>query len=263
MWSHTFNSGVALAKRSISIQIKQHALGYAWALITPMLYAACYIFIKSQLNGDSSSHTTEGNWDVLRAFAGVTIFQWWMSIIQEMSDFMRKNKGLLRGVNVGPIPFVLAVLFEGVIGLLIRVALILIAIPALGLSFPSVLSSWLWIMIALIALLVSAVTIGALLAPWSTLYADVRKGLSSVSLPVILISPIFYPALEQSSGSLFWLNCINPLAAPLAILARSLHDLPSVYMLPLLISTAVLGALLIWSLKLLHRQVPILLERLG
>ncbi|MEE4343807.1 ABC transporter permease [Pseudomonas alliivorans] len=263
MWSQTVNSGIALARRSISIQIKQHALGYAWALITPMLYAACYIFIKSQLSGGGASHSPEGNWDVLRAFAGVTLFQWWMSVIQEMSDFMRKNKGLLRGVNVGPIPFVLAVIFEGGIGLLIRVALILIAIPVLGLSFPSQLSSWFWIMFSLGALLISAVTIGAILAPWSALYADVRKGLSSVSLPVILISPIFYPALEQSFGALFWLNCINPLAAPLAILARSLHDLGSVYMLPLVISTAVLIALLVWSLNLLHRQVPILLERLG
>lgn len=263
MFSKTVNSGMALAKRSISIQIKQHALGYAWALITPMLYAACYIFIKSQLNDTADAHTSEGNWDILRAFAGVTIFQWWMHVIQEMSDFIRRNKGLLRGVNVGPIPFVLAVILEGLIGLLIRVVLILIAIPILGLPYPSLLSSWLWIAGSLGALLISAVAIGSILAPWSALYADVRKGLSSISLPVILISPIFYPALERSSGALFWLNSFNPLAAPLAIVARSLHDMSSVYMLPLIISTSVLILLSVWSLKLLHRQVPILLERMG
>jgi ABC-type polysaccharide/polyol phosphate export permease len=155
------------------------------------------------------------------------------------------------------------VVFEGLIGLLIRIVLILIAMPILGLPLPSILSSWLWIIGSLAALLISAVAIGTILSPWSALYADVRKGLTSVSLPVILISPIFYPALEEPSGALFWLNCINPLAAPLAILARSLHDLGSVYMLPLLISTAVLIALSIWSLRLLNRQVPILLERMG
>lgn len=263
MWSQTLNSGIALARRSISIEIKQHALGYAWALITPMLYAACYIFIKSHLNGSSVAEGVGGKWDILRAFAGVTIFQWWMHTIQEMSEFIRKNKGLLRGINVGPIPFVLAVVFEGMIGLLIRVALILIAIPVLGLSYPGGLSSWLWILGSLVALLISALGIGTLLAPWSALYADVRKGLSSVNLPIILISPVFYPALEQSSGALFWLNCINPLAGPLAITARSLQDLQSVYMLPLLISTAVFLTLSVWSLRLLHRQVPILLERMG
>jgi ABC-type polysaccharide/polyol phosphate export permease len=262
MWRKTINSSVALAKRSISIQIKQHALGYAWALITPMLYAACYIFIKGQLNG-GAAHSADSGWDILRAFAGVTIFQWWMHIVQEMSDFIRKNRGLLRGINVGPIPFVLSVLFEGLIGLLIRVVLILIAIPLLGLSFPTQPFSWLSIIISLMALLISAVTIGTILAPWAVLYADVRKGLSSVSLPVILISPIFYPAFEQTSGPLFWLNCINPLAAPLAILAKSLHDLESVYMLPLIISTVVFTLILSWSLKQLHRQVPILLERMG
>jgi ABC-type polysaccharide/polyol phosphate export permease len=263
MWSQTVYSGVALARRSISIQIKQHALGYAWALITPMLYAACYIFIKSHLDGDSASAAADGNWDILRAFAGVTIFQWWMHTIQEMSEFIRKNKGLLRGINVGPIPFVLAVVFEGMIGLLIRIVLILVAIPVLGLTFPGSVSSWLWIIGSLAALLVSAVSIGTMLAPWSALYADVRKGLSSVSLPVILISPVFYPALEQSFGALFWVNCINPLAGPLAITARALHDQQSVYMLPLLISTTLFIMLSIWSLRLLRRQVPILLERMG
>lgn len=263
MWSQTLNSGIALARRSISIQMKQHALGYAWALITPMLYAGCYIFIKSHLAGGNDVSPADGNWDLLRAFAGVTIFQWWMHTIQEMSEFLRRNKGLLRGINVGAIPFVLSVVFESLIGLLIRVALILISVPVLGLSFPVMVTSWLWIAASLAALLISAVSIGTILAPWSALYADVRKGLASVGLPMILVSPIFYPAFEQASGGLFWLNCINPLAGPLAVTAKALHDMGSVYMIPLMVSTTVFFILSIWSLRLLRRQVPILLERMG
>jgi ABC-type polysaccharide/polyol phosphate export permease len=105
--------------------------------------------------------------------------------------------------------------------------------------------------------------LGLLLAPWAVLYADVRKGLSSISLPMILISPIFYAALEQKSGALFWVNVFNPIASPLAAISRSLRGEESVYMLPMLIAMGVSLLVLCWLIKSLSRQVPILLERMG
>jgi ABC-type polysaccharide/polyol phosphate export permease len=262
MIASILQSSLALARRSITIQIKQHALGYAWTLIIPMLYAACYIFIKRQLNGDTA-HTVEGSWDVMRAFAGITLFQCWMHMVQETSEFIRRNRGLLKGMSVGPLPFVLAVAFEGIIALVVRVVLILTAVPILGLSLPTDVAPWLWFICSLIALLVSATMIGLLLAPWAVLYADVRKGLSSISLPMILVSPIFYAALEQQSGALFWVNVFNPIAAPLAVISRSLQGGESVYIFPMLIAMGVSLLMLGWLVKSLNRQVPILLERMG
>lgn len=262
MIGKTMNASLALARRSITMQIKQHALGYAWTLIIPMLYAGCYIFIKQQLNG-GAAHTVEGSWDVVRAFAGITLFQCWMHQVQETSDFIRRNRGLLKGMSVGPVPFVLAIAFEGVIALFVRVILIVVAVPVLGLSLPGGLSAWLGFFLALIALLLSATVAGLFLAPWAVLYADVRKGLSSISLPMILISPIFYAAIEQTTGALFWVNVFNPIAAPLAVIARSLRGEESVYMLPMLISMGLAALLLSALLRSLSRQVPILLERMG
>jgi ABC-type polysaccharide/polyol phosphate export permease len=263
MFLDVIRSGFTLAVRSIRIQIRQHALGYAWALIIPVLYAACYIFIKRELSGHGSAQTVDGAWDVLRAFAGITLFQCWMQIVQDMSAFIRTHRGLLRGIDVGPIPFFLAVVFEGVIALAIRSLLIIIAIPILGLPFPIDILSWIWFFFSLLALLISAATVGLLLAPWSVLYADVRKALTSISLPMILISPIFYPAVEQQAGALYWLNIFNPIASPLAVISCALRETYSIYMLPMVLFTV--GALMIlcWSLKLLGRQVPILLERMG
>lgn len=246
------------------MQVRDHALGYAWALIIPMLYAACYIFIKRELTGSSGEPTAEASWDVLRAFTGITLLQCWMQMVQEISDFIRRQRGLLRGLNIGPAPFVLAIVLEGIIAIVIRAILIVAAIPVLGLAFPSDILLWLWFLACLLALLVSATTIGLLLAPWAVLYADVRKALSSISLPLILASPIFYPALEQSDSTLYWLNVFNPLASPLAVISNVLQGKDcSVYMLPMLISSGLSLMILIWSLVLLRRQVPILLERMG
>ncbi|MFG0826861.1 ABC transporter permease [Pseudomonas sp. CJQ_7] len=256
------NSSFALARRSVTMQIKQHALGYAWTLIIPMLYAGCYIFIKQQLNG-GGAHTVEGWWDVIRAFAGITLFQCWMHQVQETSDFIRRNRGLLKGMSVGPIPFVLAIAIEGVIALVIRVILIVIAVPVLGLSLPTDWYAWFSFFFSLVALLASATMLGLLLAPWAVLYADVRKGLSSIGLPLILISPIFYAALEKTSGGLFWINVVNPISAPLAVIARSLRGEDSVYLLPMMIAFGVSILVLSWLFRSLGRQVPILLERMG
>ena len=245
------------------MQMREHAFGYAWTLIIPMLYAACYIFIKRELTGGSGEQSAEASWDVLRAFAGITLFQFWMQTVQEMCDFIRRQRGLLRGLNVGPTPFVLAVAFEGAIALAIRSLLIIAAIPLLGLAPPSGMSYWLWFFACQLALLTSAITIGLLLAPWAVLYADVRKALSSIGLPIILVSPIFYPAIEQKGGALYWLNIFNPLASPLAVISNVLQGKDSAYMLPMLTASGVFLMLLGWSLLLLRRQVPILLERMG
>ena len=106
--------------------------------------------------------------------------------------------------------------------------------------------------------------VGLLLAPWASLYGDVRKALSSISLPLILISPIFYPAAERTGSVLYWLNLVNPVASPLAVLSDALQGkLWSLYSIPLLVWGGLSVALLLWSLMQLRRQVPILLERMG
>lgn len=258
------NTGWTLALRSIRQQIREHVLGYAWTLIIPMLYAVCYILIKRELSGDIGNKGIEDSWDVLRAFTGITLFQCWMQVVQDMTGMIRRQRGMLRGLNVGPSPFVLAIMLEGLIALGVRVLLIIAAIPALGLPFPMDPLSWLWFTASLLVLHLTASAVGLVLAPWATLYGDVRKALQSINLPLILISPIFYAAIQNTDSMLYWLNIINPLASPLAVLINALQGKAwPFYSLPMLAWGGLSTALLLWSLTQLRRQVPILLERLG
>lgn len=260
----TLSSGWTLALRSIRIEMREHALGYAWTLITPILYAVFYIFIKRELSGDASHKGVEAGWDVLRAFTGVALLQCWMQVIQGMTNLIRRHRGMLCGLDVGPLPFVLAIMFEGMIALAIRVVLIVAAIPVLGLPFPLDFLSWLWFVVSLLVLHLSASAIGLILAPWATLYKDVNKALQSINLPLILISPIFYAATQSKDSMLYWLNMVNPLASPLAVLADALQSKTwSLYSMPLLVLGVLSATLLLWSLVQLRRQVPILLERMG
>lgn len=262
--STTIRTGWTLGLRNIRIQILNHALGYAWTLIIPILYALCYIVIKKEISGGGNLQSVDAGWDILRAFLGITLFQYWMQVLQDTSEMIRYNRSMLKGLDIGPAPFVLAIMFEGVISLGIRVLMILAAFPLLKLSLPDIPVAWVLFLTSLVTLHLSAAAIGVALAPWAALYGDVRKALRSITLPIILVSPVFYAAVERTDSFLYWVNIINPLASALAVIHDALHaDAVPFYLLPMLAWGMVSILLLTWSLAQLRRQVPILLERLG
>ncbi|HET8709849.1 MAG TPA: ABC transporter permease, partial [Spongiibacteraceae bacterium] len=257
-------TGWTLTLRSIRLEIREHVLGYAWTLITPMLYAFCYIFIKRELAGSAETHSTSAGWDALRAFSGITLVQCWMHVVQEMAAMVRSQKNMLKGLNVGPTPFVFAIIFESIFTVVIRSILIIVAVPLLGLPLPSTIEAWIWFLISVAVIQLTAAAIGLLLAPWATLYGDIAKALSAINLPLVLISPIFYPAVQRVDSPLYWINLVNPIASPLAVLADCLAGKPwSMYSLSLLAWGGLALTVIAWSIGKLQYQVPILLERMG
>lgn len=147
----TILSGWTLASRSIHMQMREHLLGYAWVLIIPALYAICYVYIKRELTGADVDSVHFGV-DALRAFTGITLFQFWLQLVRDMSGLIRKQKGMLRGLDISATPFVMAVIFESAVSLAIRTLLIIIAVPILGLSLPMDIIPWLVFLSCLIVL---------------------------------------------------------------------------------------------------------------
>jgi len=259
----TLFSGWTLALRSIQMQMREHLLGYAWVLIIPALYAICYVYIKRELTGADVDSVHFGV-DALRAFTGITLFQFWLQLVRDMSGLIRKQKGMLRGLDISATPFVMAIIFESAVSLAIRTLLIIIAVPILGLSLPIDVIPWLVFLSCLVVLILSASAVGLLLLPWSALYADVSKALSSIMLPMLLISPVFYPAVKDTDSWLFWINSVNPVASPLAIINDLFQSNEyALYLLPMTLWAGAALVLVVWSLSQLKKQVPILLERVG
>lgn len=255
-------TGWALAANNIRLQTRKHLLGYSWAIFTPVIYAACFLIVKRGLASGAAADA-DHMVSVLRAFTGVTLLQMWFQLLQETSGLIRHRKSLLRGMNISEYPLVLAVLFEASFGLLLRVLTIVVAILFLGLSFPSSALAWLWVAIALACLPLTAAAVGLLLAPWSALYPDVGKAISTLNLPLLLLSPVFYAATAQTDSLLYWINCFNPLASPLATLMDAMAGRAPLYGPALLTWMALSLVLMVASLRQLKTQVPILLERLG
>lgn len=246
------------------MQMREHLLGYAWVLIVPALYAVCYVFIKRELMGSGAEDNAHYGVDALRAFTGITLFQFWLELVRNMSGLVRKQKGMLRGLDISATPFVLAVIFESTVSLGARFVLILVAAPILDLSLPTSIISWLLLAGCLLALMLSASAIGLILLPWSALFGDVNKALSTIMLPALLISPVFYPAVKDTDSWLFWVNAVNPVASPFAIISDVFQNNSYTLYLPsMLIWVCISLILFIWSLSQIKKQVPILLERVG
>lgn len=103
--------------------------------------------------------------------------------------------------------------------------------------------------------ILSASAVGLLLLPWSALYADVSKALSSIMLPMLLISPVFYPAVKDTDSWLFWINSVNPVASPLAIISDLFQSNEyALYLLPMTLWAGTALVLVIWSLSQLKNK---------
>lgn len=263
----SLSSGLVLARRNIGLQMRQHALGYAWAVLTPAIYAVFYIFVRSALHGKGvDSSGAAAHWDVIRAFSGISMIQTWFQLLRDASGLVRTNRAFFRGLNVSPTPFVVASLSEALLNFAIRLGLIVAAVLLFGLPLPPEGGSWIAILLSLAGLILSATALGLFLAPWAALYLDVQKAISTISLPLMLISPVFYPAVENPDVGLYWINVINPLAPALALLNLALRGdavLSSNYLIPFALHLAISLCLILICLKSLPRAIQILLERLG
>ncbi|MEP5764927.1 MAG: ABC transporter permease [Halieaceae bacterium] len=256
-------AGWTLGARSVNIQVKEHMLGYAWNFIIPVIYAICYVYVRQAVLGNRSIVEPADWWDIIRVFSGLTLFQAWYQCLQDMSAFISKNRGMLRGMNVGVSPFIIAVALEASLSFVIRFITIITAILVLGVDLSLSSSEWMWVIGCLFALILSSIAMGMLLSPWAVLFADVRKALQSLSLPLVLITPIFYPAVVDPAYSIYWIEIANPLASPLIVLQHTLSGEGPVFA-NVMVSWVLLSIFIIWMSAIhIQKQVPILLERMG
>ncbi len=258
------SAGWVLAQRNIGIQIRDHALGYGWTFLVPALYAVGFVYLKREFMADATASDGNPRWELVAAFCGVMLVQFWLALVQDMADVVGRNRALMRGLSMGPAPFIFAVALEGLVSLGIRMVLILVVLLLLGHALPAQPASWLAMAAGLVALQITAYGLGLFLAPWSALYPDIRKALQSLALPLILVTPIFYAQVTDPQRVLYWVHLMNPLSAPFASVNAGLQSLPASVPLLSLASWSLLGlAVMVWSALQLRWQVPVLLERIG
>ena len=255
-------TALALALNSLRSKARKHLLGYSWEFLSPVIYAVCFLLVKTSIS-TSSNQTEDHLISVLRVFVGVTLMQAWVQMLQQTAGFITHYRALLRGMTISEKPLILSLVFEQAFGLAIRFLTVVIAFLVLGPGLPSSWGSWGWIALALMGLVLSAVALGLIIAPWAALYPDFGMAIRSAMLPLMLLSPVFYAATREPTLPLFWLNCGNPMASVLATLMDALVGESPFYGYVLLGWIVFSSGLLMFGFRNLKSQIPILLERLN
>lgn len=229
-WRHRSLIG-RLVRRDISARYRGSALGWGWAVLTPLLMLGVYTFVFSGVLGARWGGAVEGveragaghTGDfAARLFVGLILFQILARVMGETPGLMKQNRGLVRKV-VFPVEVLVIVrlgsaLFDAVAGFSVFLAIgwMLAGVPA----WTVVLAPAAAVPVALLAL-----GIGWALAGLGAYLDDLTPIAATLATVILFMSAVFYPA-SIVPGAYRWAIEVNPVAAAIDT-ARGLAFRPS------------------------------------
>lgn len=248
-----------LAWRDFQSRYVGSRAGYFWALLSPVLYASIFVILRNQLHGRGFQVNTGGIPAGLFALIGVAVFQVWYESLTNQVNHLRRGASLLRSLRIQPEVFFLSQLLLSFMDLGVRLAIIALAVLVFRVSISP--DAWAAPPLAIMAVFTGNV-LGYVLALIGSFYQDVTKFLQSISLGLLLGTPIFYASTNDATSTLHWIQIFNPLACTIAAARNALFGGEPGFLVPSLIwvGTALLAAALLLGV---YRVVaPFVVERI-
>jgi lipopolysaccharide transport system permease protein len=202
-----------LMVRDISAKYRQSALGFAWAVIPPIITAMGFTLAKS--GGVINIGETGIPYPAYVMFS-MTLWQTFVEALTGPIQAVATASALLARVNFPREALILAKLGE--LGFNFSIKLVLIVGLFLWFQIP-ITWSVLLAPVALIHLIVLGTFIGLLLAPLSALYRDVTMTVTLVTSLWLFITPVVYPT--PTTGLFGLVVKLNPVT-PLLVTTREL-----------------------------------------
>lgn len=248
-----------MALREISSNYRKSKLGFLWLVIQPALYAGIFVIIKFGMRGAGFDVDVGAAPPALFALVGMTLYQAWFEALQEQLESVRRSASLLKTVRFPPESFFFTPMIIALINLAIRLCVVGIASLALGwVPGPEAL----WFPLAAVGVVFVGQAIGLVLMPLASLYQDVRRFVSSISIGLLLLTPVLYPATTKTDTLLHTINMWNPLAATLATTRDLLLGGTFVLLVPAIAWFAAAVIATMFMMLFIRAVLPIIVERL-
>lgn len=203
--SQSFTLVDTMARFHLKGEARQYFLGYFWWILEPLLYVAVFYIVFEKLLQNRQP-------DFLYfLIVGKLSFIWFSKSVNQASNSLVMNKGLIAQVYLRKELLPMAVIHQGFYRQVVVFAFLLILLLVGGYASSSV---WLWLVpIALIqALLVAGC--GMLAALLVCLHRDFRFVVQMGTLFLLFISGVFWDInaiVDETARQ--WLLLLNPLAA--------------------------------------------------
>jgi lipopolysaccharide transport system permease protein len=205
----------ALSKREVVGRYRGSLLGLLWSFFNPLFMLVVYTFIfsevfKARWNADSESKTEFA----LMLFAGLIMFNLFAECINRAPSLILSNINYVKKV-VFPLeilPFV--TLLSGMYHALISLVVWFIAY-AIFFGAPHVTALYLPLLIAPFALFIMG--LNWFLASLGVYLRDVSQFIGVITMSMMFLSPIFYPATALPETYRHWLY-LNPLTPAIELI---------------------------------------------
>jgi lipopolysaccharide transport system permease protein len=200
LWAYR-ELGFFLALRDLKVRYKQAVFGTGWALLQPLAAAAVFTVVFNRL----AEMPSDGLPYPLFAYVGVCVWTYFSGAVTKATQTLVQNSPLVSKVYFPRLIAPTAAALPGLLDLLISFALLLILIPAYGVSVSwAALTTPLWI----VPLVASALGVGLCLGTLNVRYRDVNHGVVLLLQLWLFVSPVVYPSSEipQAWRLVYFLN---------------------------------------------------------
>jgi lipopolysaccharide transport system permease protein len=248
--------GMRLFKRNLKAMYRQSVLGFAWALIPPLVTAALWIFLRS--NGVMSMGDTGISYAVF-VLTGTLLWQIFSESINAPINSINSNKAMLSKINIPREGLLLAGIYELAFNMAIKIGMIVLML----LFFQQQVSvaGLLMVPVGILAIVITGYAIGLALVPVAMLFTDIQRGIAVILPFLMYLTPIIYPTPKTGMFGAFMK--LNPLATIIPQTRNWLTAQPAVDMPLFWIYTAVFLLILLVSLIVFRLAMPMIIERIG
>jgi len=244
-----------LTVRDLSAQYRQTFLGFLWAIILPLANTLVWIFLSR--SGVVSVSDTVLPYPVY-VFAGTMLWAVLMEALNAPLQTATASKSMLAKINFPREALLVAGIYKTMVNALIKVAILTIALFAMGIYpgwggalFP----------LGLISLILVGTVIGLALTPIGLLYSDIGKAIPLLMQFMMYLTPVVFAMPNEGlPATLFKLNPLTPII----LTARDwLTGQPAEYMGSFIVVNAICILLLCIFWIIFRLAMPILIERMG
>ena len=208
--------------RDIKVKYKQTVLGFAWALLQPLLMMLVFtLFLGNILNFEKLNIKIPYP---VYVYSGLIIWNIFSTGVTNAGNSMVSNANIIKKIYfprlIIPISSILVSLFDFVITLFILIALLLFY--RIDISFPNLIF---FFFLGIIIASISTFGIGSFLAALNIKYRDFRYIIPFMVQAMLFITPVIYP-ISINNKFLTYLFACNPMYSAVELFRHSITNNP-------------------------------------
>jgi ABC-2 type transport system permease protein len=193
-----------LTTRDLKVRYSTSALGYLWSILDPLVMAAIYWFVFTQVFGRGVGHEPY----IVFLLTGLLPWMWFTGAVSDSTRAFTREAKLIRSTTIPRTIWVARLVLSKGIEFVASIPVLALFVVIFGATL-HVESLWWLLAIPLQAAL--TLGIGLLVAPLVVFFRDLERAVKLVLRFLFYASPIIY-GLHDLPGELQFWGAFNPLA---------------------------------------------------